>query len=492
MNPKTQQEQTEIEKGISVSSVTSCSTRGPAEWVRAAAVRTPNRTEVRAPMRRASRSALLLVILLSCAFAAFADTIALRTGERLVGKVIAEERGKVIFESQALGQIEVPRERIERIERDAASPAQPFTPPPPAAVKPTAASPAPSTTAASTNAPTKRRWFWMPKPPQDEEGTDWIQLRSGEWLRGRLHGMQNRKVEFESDELDDLTFDWKDIAQVQLPRALVSYGERQTTSGALRVDRETVTISGVEQVSFPREELIGIAPGQPRELDYWSGKFNVGLNIRSGNSEQVDLVTKARLERRTPNTHLQLDYVGNFSELDGVESVENQRVNGTFNIFLTRRLFLVIPLAEYYRDPFQNIGHQLTVGGGAGYYLIERPKVEWLVLGGPAYQHTRFDTVQMGEAPESSTPALFLQSKFDVEISKRIDLELGYQAIITSEEAGRVTHHTTATLEIDLTRRLDLDVSFIWDRTENPPVGAGGVEPKKNDFRLNLSLGVKF
>jgi hypothetical protein len=38
-----------------------------------------------------------------------------------------------------------------------------------------------------------------------------IQLKSGEWLRGRLYGMQNRKLEFESDELDDLVFDWKDV-----------------------------------------------------------------------------------------------------------------------------------------------------------------------------------------------------------------------------------------------------------------------------------------
>jgi len=304
--------------------------------------------------------------------------------------------------------------------------------------------------------------------------------------------VQNRKVEFESDELDDLTFDWKDIAQVQSPRALVSYGDRQSASGAVRVDRETVTVSGPEPVSFPREDLIGIAPGQPRELDYWSGKFNVGLNLRSGNTEQADLVTKARLERRTPTTHLKLDYTGNFSELEGVESVNNQRVNGIFNIFFTRRLFLVTPLVEYYRDPFQNIAHQLTLGGDAGYYFIDRPSVEWLVLGGPAYQRTRFDTVEAGESPDSSTPALFLQSQFEIELTKRIDLELGYQAIVTSEEAGRVTHHGTVTLELELTRRLDLDVSFIWDRTENPQAGSDGVEPKQNDFRLNLSLGVKF
>jgi putative salt-induced outer membrane protein YdiY len=452
---------------------------------------------------RRSPAGVLLALFLTWAFSSLADTITLRTGERLVGKVVSEKQKKVVFESQGLGRVEIPRESIERIQRDqvppkpsAPPPPTPFQPPPPAAVKP-AATPfvttnAPAATATATNTPAKRRWFWLPKLLKDEESSDWIQLKSGEWLRGRLYGMQNRKVEFESDELDELTFDWKDVHQVQLPRALVSYGERQTAAGALRVDRQTVTITGAEPLSFPREELIGIAPGRLRELDYWSGKFNVGLNVRSGNSEQVDLVTTARLERRTPNTHLKLDYTGNFNEIDSVENVNNQRANGSFNIFLTRRLFLVTPLAEYYRDPFQNIGRQFTVGGGAGYYLIDRPKVEWLVTGGPAYQHTHFDTVQAGESQDSRTPAFFAQSTFEWELTKRIDFELGYQAIVTNEKSGRLAQHTTATLEIDLTRRLDLDISFIWDRMENPQADSAGTVPKQNDFRLNLSLGVKF
>ena len=32
------------------------------------------------------------------------------------------------------------------------------------------------------------------------DGADWIQLKSGEWLRGRLRYIQQRQVEFDSDE----------------------------------------------------------------------------------------------------------------------------------------------------------------------------------------------------------------------------------------------------------------------------------------------------
>ena len=71
-----------------------------------------------------------------------ADTIYLRGGENLFGKVTADERDKVVIDSQTLGRVTVARDRIDRVELDPvpvarpASPAigQTFVPPPPAVV----------------------------------------------------------------------------------------------------------------------------------------------------------------------------------------------------------------------------------------------------------------------------------------------------------------------------------------------------------------------
>jgi putative salt-induced outer membrane protein YdiY len=444
-----------------------------------------------------------------------ADTIHLVSGEKLVGKITSDKKTKVVIRSQTLGRLVIPRDRIQRIELDppagtapvppTPTPGQPFIPTPPNVVtgvtnaatntvqttKTTNAVPLAATTTA-TNAPSKRKWFWQRKRPVAESTADWIQLKSGEWLRGRLYGMQNRKMDFESDELDDLEFDWKDVHQVVAPRALVSYGERQSASGSLRVDREKVTVTGEETVSFPRFDLVGIAAGAPQELDYWSGRINVGLNLRAGNTEQADLVSKLKLERRTPLTHLKFQYTGNFNEVSGEQTVNNHHATESFDYFLTRRLFLRIPYAEYYHDPFQNIGYRVTMGGGIGYYVIDTPKCEWLVAGGPAYQRVHFNTVEAGEANDRSTPAVVLMSNLDIDLTKRIDLELGYQAIVANENAGGIIQHGSATLEIDLTQRLDLDISLIWDRIGNPQADSSGDVPTRDDVRLNLSLGVKF
>jgi hypothetical protein len=47
-------------------------------------------------------------------------------------------------------------------------------------------------------------------------------------------------------------------------------------------------------------------------------------------------------------------------------------------------------------------------------------------------------------------------------------------------------------LSIDLNKRLTLDVSGIWDRISDPKVGANLVQPKPDDFRLVVGLGVHF
>ena len=49
---------------------------------------------------------------------------------------------------------------------------------------------------------------WLPPEPRPEK-FDWIQLKSGEWLKGKLEVLYDRKLEFDSDELDELTFDFE-------------------------------------------------------------------------------------------------------------------------------------------------------------------------------------------------------------------------------------------------------------------------------------------
>jgi hypothetical protein len=79
-----------------------------------------------------------------------------------------------------------------------------------------------------------------------------------------------------------------------------------------------------------------------------------------------------------------------------------------------------------------------------------------------------------------------------VDITKRVDLNFSYSGQFISEQAGGQLHHTVATLEIELTKKLDLDLSVVWDHVSNPREAADGTVPEKDDVRSTVALGVEF
>ncbi len=328
-------------------------------------------------------------------------------------------------------------------------------------------------------------------PPEDR--FDWIQLKSGEWLKGRIKAMQDRELEFDSEELDDLTFDWKDIRQVRSPRSMDTlFIDGVLVSGPVAITPREVTIGGESPRVFPRDQLQSLTPGGSKERNYWSGDISAGLTLRAGNTEQVDYTAQAHLQRRTPATRLSLDYIGNVSIQDSVESANNHRVNSEFDLWLSRKFYLILPFAEYYKDPFQNLDSRVTGGVGAGYDLIVQPKLEWTITAGPALQYSWFESAEAGQSTEKGTGALAFGTRFDWDITRKVEFSLSYRGQYTSQEVGETTHHAVGTLSFDITKRFDLDISLTWDRIAKPKVGSDGVQPKPDDTRLVVGLGMDF
>jgi len=356
---------------------------------------------------------------------------------------------------------------------------------------------------------------WVPPP----DGFDWVQLKSGEWLKGRIKAMQDDQLEFDSEELDDITYDWKDVRQLRTAQRMDLrleglgeeaekskgksrnkglFGARLPETGTTLTGLVTVTptevrvVDGVVHTIVPRARLQGLAPGGSREIDYWSGNASVGLTLRSGNQDQVDYSAIFHLQRRTASTRLKLDYIGNVSRIADVESANDHRANLQFDVWLSGRLYLIVPWFEYYRDPFQNLNSRVTAGAGLGYDLVDESDVEWSVSIGPGRQWITYTSAQPGEPLETEAGALTVSSRFDWDITKDLELTLEYRGQLTKEEVGETTHHFNGTLSIDITKSIDLDVSFIWDRISEPKAGEDGIVPEPDDYRLIFGLGLDF
>lgn len=324
---------------------------------------------------------------------------------------------------------------------------------------------------------------------------DWVQTTSGEWLKGTLKVMYSDSLEFDSDEFDLQVIDWDDVAQLR------GHGEKRlsidtpegpiTVVGVTTVTEDKVIVETEDGVrEFDRNQLISITPGATSEWDNWSLKVMFGLGFVQGNTEQTDYTAIVNIKRRTPENRFVVDYLGNYSRSSGEDTVNNHRLNTFFDMFVARDYFIRPIFFEYYRDPFQNIDYRMTIGAGGGYTIFDTPKTTWDVSGGPAYRTTRFESVPAGQSQEVSTPALVAGTTYDTELTDRLDFVGTYNFSIVNEESGTYTHHAIATFSFELTDILDFDISFVWDRTENPQQRADGTTPKQDDYQLLLTFGV--
>lgn len=501
------------------------------------------------------RLTVVTAVLLWGALSIRADSILLKGGERLIGKVQNETDDKVVFESQTLGLIEVARTNIERVER-AAPPPPPETaaegkavPAPPApdsivpaappavqvpgaeSIVPAAPPEAPAVAAApitpagpvepavkpldpavvaQTATPTPvSPPVTDPVPPAPEvvpvfypwsglktesDTFDWIQLKSGEWLKGQIKSLQNETLEFDSEEMDAHEFKWEDILIVRSPRLnSMGFEKAGLAEGSVLITGDQVqVISKSGTKTFPRSDLLAITPTGERERNKWSGKLSLGFNVRTGNTEEVIYNAHGTFERRTPTTRLSFDYLGNFSKINGATNANNQRITTQFDYFLSRKLYVRVPDVEYFSDPLQNINHRITLGASVGYDLFRTRRVEWDVSAGPAYQLNEFSSVEPGQSPTQESVTVVVSTHLDVQITKKIDWIFDYRAQLSKKESGGTTHHANSTIEFEIHKRLKLDLSLIWDRVTSPVSESGGSTPTPDDFQLVTSLGIDF
>jgi hypothetical protein len=311
--------------------------------------------------------------------------------------------------------------------------------------------------AASEKGADKAAKTWIPTAVK----FDWIQLTSNEWLKGEIKGMYKDSLEFDSDKLDLLDIDWKDVKILRSYRVNnINIESIGATSGVLEVtDNSVKIINDYEDAMYDRSQLISFAPGGKNELDLWSVKATLSLDLRQGNT---------------------------------VETVNNHRFNASFDYYKTRYFFYTPVFLELFRDPFTNIDMKITVGAGLGYTIIDDGKTELIIGGGPAYVKTDFISVGAGENESESTLAAVLKTDYDTELTNTLDFIAKYNIQVGNHASGGYTHHIILTLESEITGSLDIDTSFIWDRTSNPTEASDGTKPFPDDFRITLGISYTY
>ncbi|WP_138140223.1 DUF481 domain-containing protein [Colwellia psychrerythraea] len=337
---------------------------------------------------------------------------------------------------------------------------------------------------------------WSPSTPVFSQQFDWLKLRSGEWLKGDIISMYDDELEFESDEFDTITFDWEKVTELRSRfNQQIRFANGEVKQGFLIVkDNHLVVISGGSEQHYPLSELLSITSSSDDRKELWDGKVSLGIDVNSGNVNQLDYIVRANIQRRTPFTRFKVDFTYNYSKSTADENetviTDTSRLTSNLDWFYSRKVFFRVFDYEHFTDLQQNIKSRDTLGLSLGYHIFQNKRLQWDVTLGPSYQQTVYHNT--ADESDQKSGVVALGTLFDYSISSRLDYLFDYQLQFVEEKSGKRNSHLKTGFEFELQNDFELDVMLYLDRVANPVAPMGATPPKSNDYRLVLSLGYDF
>jgi putative salt-induced outer membrane protein YdiY len=322
---------------------------------------------------------------------------------------------------------------------------------------------------------------------------DWLRLTSGEWLKGELHWMREKDIEFDSDKLDLLTFSWSKVSQLHSPRVntYVFEGKIDVVGRAV-VTKEKVIIETADGVvSYPRDQLLTILEGAKRERNWWSTRLSAGATANAGNTNQGQLNVHWDLTRADPRTRSRISYDSSFAYSNREQNVNRQLGSVDVTVFYSRRLFFLPASAQFLNDRFQNLKLRATPAAGVGVHLFDTKKVEWDLGGALGYQYIRFLSTAAGVENPQNDGFIGVRTYADFDFTDDVELIIEWTTNVVYTRIGLTNHVGSTRFSVEINDIFDFETTFKFYRTERPPPRADGSVPKRNDYQLIVSLALK-
>jgi len=209
----------------------------------------------------------------------------------------------------------------------------------------------------------------------------------------------------------------------------------------------------------------------------WSGEGEVGASLTTGTSKNKTLALGINLKKDGLQWRHKFAVVTNYARSDDTTTADRYLANYEGNYKFGPRLFSY-GLLQWEQDRFAGFSRRYTESLGAGYTILDSPKFNWQISGGPALRQTRFITHKSENDMTGHAETTF---NWNASPSTVLTEDLGAYL-----GGGDNTYFSTTALTTKIMGDLSARMSFNLTSESNPPPG---IDATNTITRLTLVYG---
>jgi len=222
---------------------------------------------------------------------------------------------------------------------------------------------------------------------------DEIRMKNGDRLTGKIVRMEKDLLTFKTVYADEkLNISWKEVDCISSDRSLpVEFQNNEfligkiscTESGKIQVES---TLLG-KSLPTSLDQLLAVSPST------YSGLFNLGGSLNSGNTDTKALNISTRFQVKTHKHRFTVDAKYNYGEANGEITARNSLGSLKYDFFTFEKLYSYAQsLTE--QDSFANLNLRNTEGLGIGYQFFDTRQLSFFTEAGVSYFN---EDVKVGE-----------------------------------------------------------------------------------------------
>ena len=243
----------------------------------------------------------------------------------------------------------------------------------------------------------------------------------------------------------------------------------------------TVQVTNVVTVTNLVARVPALAPvAVPVPKDAWKSSISAGLTLTRGNSDTMLFAADVLTEKKTPKNEYSIGAGIAYGDQNSQNTVNNCKSFSQWNHLFTGCFFGYLR-ANALRDIISDIDYRLTIGPGAGYYLIKQTNTTLAVEGG-----FNFEAQKLG-GTDQNFATVRLAERFEHKFNNRARFWQNVELLPQVDKFDNCVMNFEIGIEAALSKSFNLK-TYLDDTYANRPA----VGRQKNDLKLVSGISYKF